>query len=110
MALSSQYENEMSSDERRARQRRKVLKGAKLVIGHPVGTLDAVVRDISDTGMKLELRTAMKLPPRMELILVAEQTRQDVQVMWQKGKMVGVRFDGPKVSTVTPVKKQRPGP
>ena len=53
---------------------------------------DCVVRNVSDTGAKLELKTPVaKIPNSFEL-LVAEHHPQACRVVWRSLREVGVQF------------------
>ena len=74
--------------------RRRVLKEGKIIINPPSGTLDVKIRDLSETGAKLEIPAGTSLPERFALIIVADGTVTPTEVMWRRGDLVGVHFCG----------------
>lgn len=79
-------------DKRRASDRRLVLKGAQIVYG-PGGmsTIDCRVRNLSDTGARLELPTAQLLPHLFELHIKGMPVRYCI-LRWAKDNLAGVFF------------------
>lgn len=76
---------------RRDSARRKRLKSAKVIFNNANSTMDCVLRDISDTGAKLETENASHLPKNLILKVGDEQTF-DCEVMWRSERQLGVRF------------------
>ena len=74
--------------------RRRVLKEGKIIINPPSGTVDVKIRDLSETGAKLEIQAATPIPEKFALIIVADGTVTPTEVMWRKGDLVGVHFCG----------------
>ncbi len=91
-----------SKPERRKAQRHRVLKTAKLLLTSPKLTLDAVIRDVSDSGVKIQLIHEAVLPDRFEFIFVSEQVRQNARLVWQKGLLAGLELIGPKTAIKLP--------
>ena len=80
-----------ADDERRGSARRRSLKGAKAVL--PTGgVIDVVVRDLSDTGAKLQVGNALSLPDTFELRLEGSAPMR-VKVVWRKAREIGVTFN-----------------
>ena len=80
--------------QQRSVTRRRVLKDGKIIIHPPSGTLDVKIRDLSETGAKLEIPAATTLPEKFALIIVAEGVVTPTEVMWRRGDLVGVHFCG----------------
>ena len=80
-----------SGDDNRRASRRRALKGASAVLPGG-GVIDCVVKDLSDTGARLQVVNALSVPERFEL-LIPGATSVPVTVVWRKGRMIGVRFD-----------------
>lgn len=76
---------------RRDSLRRRRLKSAKLVFNNASSVIDCVLRDISDTGAKLETENAAHLP-RSVILKVGEDQSFDCEVMWRSERQLGVRF------------------
>ena len=81
----------MSGDDSRRAPRRRALKGASAILPGG-GIIDCVVKDLSDTGARLQVVNALSVPERFELLIPGAKSVQ-VTVVWRKERMVGVRFD-----------------
>ena len=85
-----------SKDEgRRAAARRRTLKQGKVVLSKWV-VIDCVIRDLSDTGARLEFAGVTELPNAFQLVLTASNEVVPVEVAWRRGLAAGVRFTGPR--------------
>jgi hypothetical protein len=80
-----------TGDDNRQAPRRRALKGASAVLPGG-GIIDCVVKDLSDTGARLQVVNALSLPERFELHIPGAKSIQ-VTVVWRKGRMIGVRFN-----------------
>ena len=77
--------------DRRARGRRRVLKGATVSFNNGYSTFECVVRNQSESGARLSLAETFALPSRFKLTVSAEGPR-DVEIRWRTMTMVGVSF------------------
>lgn len=84
----------------RLQQRTRVLRTGRILL-EGGGTLDCVIRDISENGARLKLADAAPTPERFELLFVTMGTAHPVERRWQKGVDLGVQFVGPS-RTVAP--------
>lgn len=74
--------------------RRKQLKAGIISFNNRHSTLPCSVRDISDTGARLEAAAA-SVPDTFTLIIELDGLEADCEVVWRKVNFVGVRFTGP---------------
>jgi len=72
--------------------RRRVLKGALIVHNGFATALPCTVRDISEGGAQLRLDGTMFAPNHFELIIELDGTEADCDVVWRRGRDLGVRF------------------
>lgn len=79
-----------AENDKRGAARRRTLKGATAVLPNG-GVIDCVLKDLSETGAKLQVGNALSLPERFELQVPGAPNRQ-VAVVWRKDRTVGVRF------------------
>jgi hypothetical protein len=78
-------------DHNRAAQRQRVLKTA--VIEFNGGTIDCVVRNVSETGAALEVESPVGIPSDFNLLISGDRIkRHHCQVVWRKEKRIGVTF------------------
>jgi hypothetical protein len=82
----------MSEDnrEKRTAQRFQVLGHAQLRAGSVL--VNCVIRDLSQSGAKLGVPSAARLPVNSELWLVQGDSRVRVVLRWREGDHVGVAF------------------
>jgi len=74
----------------RAAPRQRVLKSG--VIEFNGGTIDCVVRNLSQTGAALEVATPVGIPAEFNLLMSGDRAHQHCKVVWRKDKRIGVRF------------------
>jgi hypothetical protein len=79
-----------SSDERRGDTRRTALKSARIVAKDGTA-VDCKLRNISDSGARLELASPQLLPHRFELEIAGLPARTCI-LRWAKGNLIGVQF------------------
>ncbi len=90
---------------RRSAKRRRIVKGAWLVLGDGDTTIYCVVRDISATGARVKLSEMMQIDGHLRLTLSDGETL-DAEVVRHVGEEVGIRFtNGERPSLAPP-----PGP
>lgn len=81
------------AEEHRAAKRFRVLKSAKIVFDDWTA-MDCAIRDISETGAKIKVEGAARLPHKFRLLVTSDNTIRDVQVAWFHHDLVGVAFRG----------------
>jgi hypothetical protein len=74
----------------RVAPRQRVLKSG--IIEFDGGTIDCVIRNVSETGAALEVASPVGIPAEFNLRISGDRTRQSCQVVWRKEKRIGVRF------------------
>jgi hypothetical protein len=77
-------------DDRRRKLRIKTYKGAKIIWPNS-GPVRCVVRNLSDTGAKLEVH-GLVLQNSFELVFDLDQSRRSCRVLWRKEPWIGVEF------------------
>ncbi len=78
----------------RSAPRRKQLKSGIIAFHERHSTLPCIVREISDSGARLEVDQA-HVPDTFELIIELDGLEADCAVMWRRGQRLGVRFTAP---------------
>jgi hypothetical protein len=78
------------TDDKRASDRHRTLKGAKIVYGGGAFTVDCTVRNLSPTGARLLVPTSVAIPDTF-MLLEGGRSRP-VSVVWRKDDLIGVRF------------------
>jgi len=80
--------------EHRVAPRRRVLKSAKIVFDD-WRAIDCTVRDMSETGARIQVGGAHTLPHKFRLLMISENTIRPVQIAWKHNDTLGVAFLGP---------------
>ncbi|MGH6930872.1 MAG: PilZ domain-containing protein [Dongiaceae bacterium] len=79
------------SNERRGEDRRTALKSAQIVFNDHKSIMTCRIRNISETGARLEFPTAQLLPHSFELQVPGAPVRL-CMLRWAKGNLAGVWF------------------
>jgi hypothetical protein len=75
--------------EKRLSPRRTAAVPAKILYGQ--GKIDCIIRNVSDTGAKLEVRAVSKVPPTFQLLVDGHEP-QTCRVVWRSLREMGVAF------------------
>ncbi len=95
-------ETEAAPAEHRRARRQRVLKSAKIVLDD-WRAIDCTVRDISETGAKIQVGGAHVLPHKFKLLMISDNSIRPVQIAWKLNETIGVAFRGP--AEKAPVRK-----
>jgi hypothetical protein len=82
----------MDQPERRSSRRQRTLKGALIAFNTGRSTIECVVRNMSDTGAKLQVSSVVGIPDVFELRL-SDGARHPCRVVWRSLKELGVVFE-----------------
>jgi len=82
-------------ENQRKAARLRTLKSGKMVFNDGNSLVDCLVRDLSDTGAKLKVVTAIGVPDRFALLLEGETKGRPCTVVWRTATSIGVMFDTP---------------
>ena len=100
--MTDTYDNtpsEASGRSRRARERRfgarcRAFKKTQVILPDQDSVFDAVMRNLSRTGARLELPDVLHIPCEFRMRLVNEDIERDCKVIWRKPGAMGVVFLG----------------
>lgn len=81
--------------EQRSARRQRVLKQGKILLSNDLTVIDCAVRDLSETGAKLVCAGHGAVPRCFRLVLTADRTMRDAEVVWRRPEQIGVRFTSP---------------
>jgi hypothetical protein len=79
-----------SLENNRAAPRQRTLKAGTIEFSG--GTIDCVVRNISETGAALEVASPMGIPTKFNLLISGNVAKRPCRVVWIKDKRIGVAF------------------
>jgi hypothetical protein len=78
--------------DRRASRRKKSLLAGKIVYESGARTCDCTIRDISETGARVEIPVGQILPKNLFLIEVRGGLAYDCEVKWRTPSAIGLQF------------------
>ena len=80
-------------DERRNNPaRRKLLKNGRVLLSK-WASIDCTIRDLTESGARLEFKSPTELPVEFKLKIIATEQIVPVELVWQRGLSAGVRFE-----------------
>jgi len=86
------HNNPVQEHDRRTTVRQRALKAATAVVHDGDSVFDCIIRNMSETGVKLELESPHVLPTTFELQDKSRYINRLVQVMWRDRSSAGVQF------------------
>ncbi|MTI17634.1 pilus assembly protein PilZ [Rhodobacteraceae bacterium RKSG542] len=82
--------------ERRIALRRRTLKEGRIVFGDLHNkTISCTIRDMSDTGARIQVESTQDIPESFYLYIVQSRQRAVVEVRWRTMTSMGVEFFEP---------------
>ena len=83
----------LAAPEARRAVRRRVLLGGKIVHGAQCEfTQDCTIRNVSDSGARIEVTKGQSVPANFYLIDLRHQVAHEAAVVWRRGTSVGLTF------------------
>lgn len=76
----------------RTTQRTRTLLRARIEFNGGMSTLECSVRDLSDTGARLDLADSVGMPGVFRLFIPKYQRWYDAETRWHRGNAVGIEF------------------
>jgi hypothetical protein len=77
--------------EKRLSPRRNTMIPARIAFGSAQRWRDCIIRNLSDSGAKLEVATVVGIPDRFDLLVEGHRPQQ-CRVAWRALKEMGVEF------------------
>jgi hypothetical protein len=78
-------------DNKRAAQRHRTLKGARIVVNDGFSTFQCMVRNLSETGAQLRVASVIGIPDTFQLVL-DDKRSFNCTVAWRRETELGVSF------------------
>ena len=78
-------------DEHRVAPRRRILKAGTIEFGG--GTIDCIVKNISDTGAALDVVTPLFIPDRFVLYIPSDKFKRRCRIIRRSQRRIGVTFE-----------------
>ena len=80
------------ADNKRGSPRQRVLKSGRIVFANGAFSVDCSIRNISETGARLQVPLTVSIPDHFTLVDSHGGTRHFAKVVWRKGDLLGIRF------------------
>jgi hypothetical protein len=87
---SGQADEALALESSRAAPRHRVLKAGSIEFNG--GTIDCVVRNVSDSGAALEVASPLGIPPTFNLVISGNRGSYRCEVKWRTDSRIGVAF------------------
>jgi hypothetical protein len=78
---------------RRKSVRTTVCLAARLLFGASRGPYDCVVRDVTNSGARLEVHELKIIPMHFEMSFDNFRTARNCRLIWRSGSFIGVAFE-----------------
>ncbi len=84
--------SEMSSEQKRAAQRRRVLLGGRLVYGPSEMTVECAIVDMSESGARVRIPGTPLLVEPIYLVNVTHGQAFKARLAWRRANLLGLSF------------------
>jgi hypothetical protein len=78
--------------EQRKRRRRRVLSSGFIYVPETHSPFNCSIKDVSDTGAKILIKTEILIPSTFQLVNVTNQTAFEVQCVRRSGRELGLKI------------------
>jgi hypothetical protein len=83
------------ADNLRKQRRMRVLKDGQLITDDMNSLVDVKIRDLNETGARVETAGAIDVPDVFKLLVVSAKMLYPCRARWRRGTQIGVEFTGP---------------
>ena len=73
----------------------RTLKDGQLISKDMKSLVNVKIRDLSDTGARIETAGHIQLPDDFILLIISQKAIYPCRARWRRGTLVGVEFTGP---------------
>lgn len=91
-AFNTRLQAMIETDNKRIAPRHRVLKQGRLAFDGG-GAVDCMVRNMSDSGARVEVVSPVGLPEAFTLVIPADKFTRRCHAVWSHDKRIGVAFD-----------------
>lgn len=84
----------------RKQRRKRVLKEGQLITEDMTSLVNVKIRDLSETGARVETAGIIDLPEHFKLFVVSEKAVYSCLARWRRGNLLGIEFTGPPRTSV----------
>ena len=75
--------------------RKRVLKDGQLISEGMTSLVNVKIRDLSESGARVETAGIIDLPENFKLLVVSEKAVYPCIARWRRGNLIGIEFTGP---------------
>ena len=93
--------------DRRGEHRGRTYLGGQVAFNNRCSTIDCLVRNMSQSGAKIEFARAVLVPSEFELIIPQRGNSRRAHIVWREAKALGISFLDPDVGAVIPIEVAR---
>ena len=93
--------------DRRKERRGRTYLGSQVAFNNRWCTIDCLVRNMSESGAKLEFPHPVLLPSELDLIIPLKGNSRRVHVVWKQARALGVSFVDANTDTAVPIELAR---
>lgn len=87
-----QAASDMAMEDKREHERRRVLKGGKIVFNGGRSAIDCTIKNLSAGGATLQVESPLGIPDTFELVVHQDNTIKSCRMAWKKENLIGVAF------------------
>lgn len=93
--------------DRRNEHRGRTYLGGQIAFNNRWSTIDCLVRNMSESGARIEFANPVLVPSDLELIIPLRGNSRRVRVVWRQAKALGISFVDKDAGTVFPIEAAR---
>lgn len=93
--------------DRRREHRGRTYLGGQIAFNNRWCTIDCLVRNVSQSGARLEFPLPVLVPSELDLIIPVKGYSRRVRVVWKQATTLGVAFTDTNTGTVVPIELAR---
>lgn len=82
-------------EHRKASERSKQLKRVQIIFNNGSCTIDAVLRNLSEEGARVEVEHTLEIPDKFMLKFTSDYKTRQCHLVWRDDKSIGLRFMAP---------------
>lgn len=92
MSAAGRPESKPADEDLRRAARTRTLIGGRIVFHDGAYSYNCLVRDVSESGARVEIPAARLIPRRFYFLTSRQEVAYDAELVWRTQKMAGVKF------------------
>ena len=82
-------------ENRKASERSKQLKRVQIIFNNGICTIDAILRNLSEEGARIEVDNPQEIPDKFMLKFTSDFKTKQCLIVWRGDKYIGLMFVSP---------------